>query len=312
MRTLLFLFLLPLLAAAAPMPREFTPQPATLEQQADEEGRRVWHTRFFRIDSDMELPRNQLLRLAQVADTTALVLKSHPLPLFAPPEGQRSRIAIYANAADYVRAGGAHGSAGFYIARKALVLVRGDFLADPRNPAKSQLPPNYDEDIVVHELVHLCMHRQNAGLPQWLVEGLAEYFATAHEGGGRFSFADPDKSVREHLRSRLSPKNPVISVIRVDEVTPVDGRGWIRLVESLPEEERYQTYATALLLAHYHLHGGAERLEALKALLESPHRTRRGIVLLTPQAAPEAQYHLIRYWKPKGLTLNFRGVKGGQ
>jgi hypothetical protein len=306
---LLLLSCLPLLATAAPLPREFVPQPATLEQQADEDGRRVWHTRFFRIDSDMELPRNQLLRLAQVADTTALVLKAHPLPLFAPPEGRRSRIAIYADAADYVKAGGFHGSAGFYVSRQALVLVSGDFLANPRDPSKALLPANYDEDIVVHELVHLCMHRQNAGLPQWLVEGLAEYFACAHEGGGRFFFADPDKAVREHLRSRLSPKNPVIPLIKVAEVAPVDGRGWLRLVESLPEEERYQAYATALLLAHYHLHGGPQRLEALKTLLETAPRARREIVLLPQEAATDTQNSLTRFWKPKGMTLDFRGVK---
>ena len=305
----LLLVLLPLLAAAAPLPREFVPQPATLEQQADEEGRRVWHTRFFRIDSDMELPRNQLLRLAQVADTTALVLKSHPLPLFAPPEGRRSRIAFYADAADYVKEGGLHGSAGFYISRRALVLVRGDFLAHPRDPAKSLLPLNYEEDIVVHELVHLCMHRQNAGLPQWLVEGLAEYFACGHEGGGRFSFADPDKAIRGHLRSRLSPKNPVVPVISVAEVAPVDGRGWLKLVESLPEEARYQTYATALLLAHYHLHGGPQRLEALKTLLEAAPRARRDTVLVSEDAALETQNNLVRFWKPKGMTLEFRRVK---
>lgn len=312
MRLPLLLLLLPALAAAAPLPREFVPQPATLEQQADEEGRRVWHTRFFRIDSDLELPRNQLLRLAQVADTTAMVLKSHPLSLFAPPEGRRSRIAIYADAADYVKAGGAHGSAGFYIARKALVLVRGDFLSNPRDPAKSLLPPNYEEDIVVHELVHLCMHRQNAGLPQWLVEGLAEYFASAHEGGGRFSFADPDKAIREHLRSRLSPKNPIVLVISVAEVAPVDGRGWFRLVESLPEEERYQTYATALLLAHYHLHGGPQRLEQLKSLLEANPRARRETLLITPQTSLEIQNNLGRFWRPKGMNLDFRRVIAGE
>ena len=92
MRVLLLFLGLPLLATAAPLPREIAPQAAVLEVQAREEGRQVWHTRFFRIDSDMELPRNQLLRLALVADTTALAVKSHPLPLFAPPEGRRSRI----------------------------------------------------------------------------------------------------------------------------------------------------------------------------------------------------------------------------
>ena len=305
----LLLLSLPLLATADPLPREITPQAAVLEAQADEDGRRVWHTKFFRIDSDVELPRNQLLRLAQVADTTALAVKSHPLPLFAPPEGQRSRIAIHADPAAYVKAGGFHGSAGFYVARQALVLVPGDFLTHPRDPTRALLPANYDEDILVHELVHLCMHRQNAGLPQWLVEGMAEYFACAHEGGGRFSFTDMDKAVREHLRSRLSPKDPGIPLVAVSDVAELDGRGWLRLIERQPEEERYRTYATALLLAHYHLHGGPQRLEAVKTLLNTAPRGRREVTLLAAEAAGEAQADLSRYWKPKGMALEFAAVK---
>lgn len=305
----LLLLLLPHLGWADPLPREIVPQPAVLEAQPDQDGRRVWHTRYFRIDSDMELAPNQLLRLAQVADTTAMVVKAHPLPLFQPPEGTRARIAIYADSADYVKAGAFHGSAGFYLSRKSLVLIRGDFLTDKRDPAKALLPPNYDEDIVVHELVHLCMHRQNPGLPQWLVEGIAEYFACAHSGGGRFSFADMDRALREHLRSRFNPKSPQIPLIAVADVAGAGYHGWLRMMERLPEPERYRAYATGLLLAHYHLHGGPQRLEALKELLDTPPRQRDEVVLIPPDGAATIQLNLVRYWKPKGMTLEFSPVE---
>lgn len=309
MRALFLLLAVPVLAAAAPLPREIVPQAAVLEPQPEEGGRKVWHTRFFRIDSDMELQRNQLQRLAQVADTTAMAVKSYPLPLFAPPEGIRARISIHGDPADYVEAGGFHGSAGFYIARQSLVLVRGDFLSNPGDPSRALLPANYDEDILVHELVHLCMHRQNAGLPQWLVEGLAEYFACAHSGGGRFTFTDMDKSVRDHLRARLNPKDPKIPAIRVAEICAVDSRGWLRLVESLPQEERYQTYASALLLAHCYLHGGARRFETLDKFFRLSPRGRAAEVLLPQDAAEKTQEGIVRYWQPRGLSVAFRPSK---
>jgi hypothetical protein len=309
MRAFFLLFAVPLLAAAAPLPREVVPQAAVLEEQPDEGGRKVWNTRFFRIDSDMELPRNQLLRLAQVADTTAIAVKGYPLPLFAPPEGLRARIAIHGDPAEYVKAGGFHGSAGFYIARQSVVLVRGDFLMNPGDPSRALLPANYDEDILVHELVHLCMHRQNAGLPQWLVEGLAEYFACAHSGGGRFAFGDMDKSVRDHLRARLSPQDPKIPAIQISEICFVDSRGWLRLVESLPQEERYQAYAGSLLLAHCYLHGGTKRFEALEQFLRLPPRERKGGAFLPQDAAEKTQEGIVRYWQPRGLGVNFRPSK---
>lgn len=293
------------LAAADPLPREIVPAKAVLVAQADEDGRKVWHTRYFRIDSDVELRANDLLRLAQVADTTATAVKAHPLPLFAPPEGQRARIAIHANAAAYKAEGGVHGTAGMYIARKGLVLIQGDYLVRSPDAARSRLAPQNDEDLVVHELVHLCMHRTNAGLPQWLIEGLAEYFASAHTGAGRFSFGNMDQVVREHLRTRLSPDDPGIPLLPVAALLPLDGRGWLRYLESLPLDQRYLAYATALLLAHQQLHGGKERLEALGTSLSSPRSNRRMIVPIPPENAAATQDALIRYWKPKGLRLEF-------
>lgn len=301
---LLLLLLIPL-AAADPLPREIVPAKAVLVAQPDEDGRKVWHTRYFRIDSDLALRPNDLLRLAQVADTTATAVKAHPLPLFAPPEGRRARIAIHARAAAYKAEGGVHGTAGMYVARQGLVLIQGDYLVRPPDAARSRLAPKNDEDLVVHELVHLCMHRTNAGLPQWLIEGLAEYFASAHTGAGRFSFGNMDQVIREHLRTRLSPDDPGIPLVPVADLVRLDGGGWLRYLNSLPADERYRAYATALLLAHQQLHGGKERTEGLRKALAGPRSNRRPLVPIAPEAAAATQATLIRYWKPKGLTLEF-------
>ena len=296
----LICLLLSVVAVADPLPRQIEPQPAVVEPRPDEDGRKVWHSRFFRIDSDLEIRPNDLAKLAQVADTTALVLKSHPLPLFAPPESRRSGISIYVDAGDYVRAGGFHGSAGFYVSHQAKVLLRGDFFT--KGPEQKLLPPHYDEDILVHELVHLCMHRVNGRLPHWLIEGLAEYFACAHQGGGRFTFADMDKSVRNHLRSRLSPDDPGIPLVAVADIVGLHGRGWLRYVEGMAPEERYQSYATALLLAHYHLHGGQSRLDALHKVLED---VEGSTPLIPAEESARIQSSTSRFWKSKGLTLEF-------
>lgn len=291
--------------AADPLPREIVPDKAVLVARPDEDGRKVWHTRFFRIDSDVALRPNDLLRLAQVADTTAAAVKAHPLPLFAPPEGQRPRIAIHARDSAYKEEGGVPGTAGMYVARKALVLIHGEHFLRAPDPTRSRLAPQNNEDLVVHELVHLCMHRTNARLQQWMVEGLAEYFASAHAGGGRFSFGNADQRIREHLRTRLSPDDPGIPLVPVARVLPLDGRGWLRYLESLPVDERYRAYATALLLAHQQLHGGKARLDALRAALEKPPNRGLPQSLIAPAEAGSTQDSLIRYWRPKGLSLEF-------
>ncbi|MCW1924345.1 hypothetical protein OKA05_17395 [Luteolibacter arcticus] len=302
MRLLTF-FALASLAAADPLPRETVPGPAVVEAQPDDGGRKVWHTRFFRIDSDLDLKPNELARLSQVADTTALVVKAHPLPLFGPPEGKRPRIAIYSTDQSYREAGAAAGSAGYYVARQGLVLIHGGYLSRPPDAGRSKLAPRNDEDLVVHEIVHLCMHRLNHGLPQWLAEGIAEYFACAHTGAGRFSFADMDGAIRQHLRVRLSPDDPSIPLVRVADLVGLDGRRWHGFVTDLPVEERYHAYATALLLAHYQIHGGDKRVEALRNILTAAPRNRRPVDVLSPETAVATQEALVRYWRPKGLTL---------
>lgn len=302
---LLFLALISL-ASADPLPREIIPAAAVAEAQPAEGDRKVWHTRFFSIDSDLDLQPNEIARMAQVADTTALVVKSHPLPLFAPPEGKRPRIAIYSTDQAYQQAGAAAGSAGYYLAREGLVLIHGTYLKRPPEAiGRSRLAPGNDEDLVVHEIVHLCMHRLNHGLPQWLAEGTAEYFACAHTGAGRFSFANMDTAIRQHLRVRLSPDDPGIPLVPVSKLVGLDGRRWHDFVTDLPVDERYQAYATALLLAHYQLHGGEKRVEALRTALTAAPRSRRPVELLTPENADTTQEALTRYWKPKGLTLEF-------
>ena len=301
----LLLFALASLAAADPLPREIVPAAAVVEAQADNGDRKVWQTRYFSIDSDLELKPNDLARLSQVADTTALVVKGHPLPLFAPPEGKRPRIAIYSTDQTYQKAGGYPGSSGHYAMHGGLMLIHGGYLTRPPDAGRSKLAPRNDEDLVVHEIVHLCMHRLNHGLPQWLAEGIAEYFAAAHTGAGRFSFANMDAAIREHLRVRLSPDDPGIPLVRVADLVGLDGRGWHEYLTALPADERYRAYATALLLAHYQVHGGAKRVEVLKTTLTAASQRRRPLELLTPESADAAQEALVRYWKPKGLTLEF-------
>jgi hypothetical protein len=149
------------------------------------------------------------------------------------------------------------------------------------------------------------MHRTNAGLPQWLMEGLAEYFACAHAGAGRFSFGNMDQQVREHLRTRLSPDDPGIPLVPVADLIPLDGPGWFRYLDALPTDDRYRAYASSLLLAHQQLHGGKARIEALRGALASPRSLRQPLVLIAPAAAAKTQQSLLRYWKPKGLSLEF-------
>lgn len=262
MRCLLTLLLLPVMLRAD-VPAQDLPQVRVkLENPATENGRNAWETPQFRIDADAIIGVEMVEKLAMLGESTAAALRAYSFPLSAPPEGLKPRISLYADALAYESAGAAKGSAGYYEGKgESRVLIRADYFLSAVVVERSRLSPDMDEDLIVHELVHLCMHRKSRGLPQWFAEGIAEYFSSAHRGAGRFSFTRMDDAVRDHLRVKLSPRDPAIRLLPVASVAALDGEGWLDMMKTLPPEERFLAYGTALLMVHYHLQGGPERLD---------------------------------------------------
>ena len=285
---------------------DFPPVVVKLGAPTTADGRNFWTTPQFRIDADSGIDVEAVGKLAVIAESTFAAVRSHPLPLFAPPLGYKPRISLYQDTKAYEDAGAAKGSAGFYIgAGEARVLVRAEYFLQAVVVEKSRNTPDMDEDLAVHEIVHLAMHRKLDGLPQWLVDGTAEYFGSAHTGGGRFSFSRMDQAVRDHLRVKLNPRGSELRLLPVAMIATLDDKGWLDLMKSLQPEERYLAYGTALLLTHYHLHGGAERLERVRGLLENAESRRNPPAFLTLEEAPAIETALFRFWRTKGLELTF-------
>ncbi len=302
MRRLFTLLIFPSLLSA----QEIPPVRVRLEKSVAENGRNSWVTPRFRIDADDGIGVETVEKLAMLGESTAAALSAYPLPLSAPPENAKPRISLHADALAYERAGAAKGSAGYYTGRgDPRVMIRADYFLSAVVVERSRLTPDMDEDLAVHELVHLCMHRKFTGLPHWFAEGIAEYFSSAHRGGGRFSFSGMDDAVRDHLRAKLSPRDPAIRLLPVALIATLDDDEWLELMKSLSPEERFLAYGTALLLTHYHLHGGAERLDRVRVMLDNAERLRKPEPFLSPDDSPGIEAALIRFWKTKGLSLRF-------
>lgn len=302
MRRLLTLLLFPTLLSA----QEIPPVNVKLESPVTDNGRNTWVTQRFRMDADACIGVEAVEKLAMLGESTAAALRGYPLPLSAPPEGAKPRISLHADMLAYENAGAAKGSAGYYNGRgDPRVMIRADYFLSAVVVERSRLTPDMDEDLAVHELIHLCMHRKFAGMPHWFAEGIAEYFSSAHRGGGRFSFSGMDEAVRDHLRVKLSPRDPAIRLLPVALIATLDDDEWLELMKSLPPEERFLAYGTALLLTHYHLHGGPERLERVRLMLDKAERLRKPEPFLSQDDGPGIEAALIRFWKTKGLSLRF-------
>ncbi|MGA0845296.1 MAG: hypothetical protein ACO3RV_02055 [Luteolibacter sp.] len=288
-------------AYSAPIRVECIAQPA-------ESGRHVWHAGRFQIDSDEPIPQADVERLAQLAEATARAIEHHAMPWYAPPSG-RLRIAIFASDEAFSDAGGPEIAAGFYDGRHAHILLRrSSWLRETGRDGVMRWQAN--EKLLIHELSHLCMHRILPRLPQWLIEGTAEYLSSAHQGAGRFEFTRIDASIREQLRARVDPADRSLKLVKLNAIASLDDKQWMKMLVAMREEDRVAAYSSALLMTHYHIHGGPERREWLAGLLEDasqqPVKANRFLIVET-QDVEEA---LRRYWSTRGLDLNF--CLGGQ
>lgn len=280
---------------------EVRPLPARCEPVKDQT--RTWDTRHFRIISEIELSEPDLRRLALVADSTARAVDAHPIAWFDPPRHHRPELRIFRDAGSYEKGGGTPGSAGSYVWPEAAVALDAGHLFPPADPA-SRLRPMPDEATVVHEIVHLCMHGSQGRLAQWFSEGVCEYYAAAHLGGGRFDFRDMDRQIRRHVRNRFGDEVEVIPALPLARIVGLDHRAWLRLMFRIPAEIRYHGYISALLLTHYHLHGPERRKALEECFSATPVRNPQSFDALG-DTTDELEKSLAAYWRTRGLRIAF-------
>ena len=154
----------------------------------------------------------------------------------------------------------------------------------------------------------MCMHHLLYRTPPWFYEGAAEYFAACHKGNGWFTFHDAETSVKDYLRSKLAPgKDGRFVVTPVADALAFDHQAWIKATSRAFPGEQVRPYATSLLLAHYHFHGGNPRREKVAAYLRKIHALapRQSPPPFPAEDARDIEARLIKFWGPKGINLVF-------
>ncbi|MDA7881397.1 hypothetical protein N9A94_03755 [Akkermansiaceae bacterium] len=301
---ILFLALLTSLSAKD-WPTKFSPSATLGKYQALEpEGElHRYATTNYLIESPIPLDRTKLANFTKTIESVAVVLKSIPLPLYAPPLNHRPRILICPDEASFIREGGPKGSAGYYSGRHARVLIRWDQLY----PANATARPM--DDLLVHELTHLCMTNILWRCPPWFHEGVAEYLAAAHIGGGRFDFTEIENAIESRIEKHNPPKSPIANALDPSVLLTLTERGWHARTKDAVDWEPFEPYTTSLLLIHYAFHGGAERRAEvtayLKALDEMITRRSPRPVLFEPEQSNEIKKKLTAFWATRGLRLQF-------
>ena len=312
MRTILhkavLIALLSVNLTAQDWPRSHAPDSPKIESIASPDALHRYTTDNYRIQSSEPLNQAFLINFSQTAESVPRVLKLLPLPLYAPPPGEKPLLVITSNEEAYVKAGGARGTAGYYSGRLARVLIQWEhFRAKPEN---NGLIPKADFDLIVHELTHLGMHQLLDTSPPWLSEGIAEYLAATHSAKGHFDFSHLDRSIRSRLVRNSPPDQKTISALNLKRTLEMNSRSWHRMTVTRDPFETLEAYKASLLLTHFYFHGGKERRAEMKEYLDQLAKVTRFTkvfpTLVPLEEAPAIQKKLTRYWSTRGVRLDWK------
>ena len=298
-------------AGAEPVwPKTFQGRPARIiPLDPDNPETNQWQTARFRFLSDQPVNAAALRKFATVIESVPQLLQALPVELWSPADDQeKPAIILCRDEWAFLDAGGSAGAMGYYNGRKNEIIIRADVFLTPPLARPSRLIPKPNEDLLVHELVHLGMHGILARSQPWFYEGVAEYIAAAHDTGGRYRFHDIERSIRDHIRNYLPPaKDGTISLPAPSALMPTTGKEWMLSVKNAEGRDAFRPYATALLLAHYHLAGGERRAKLATYLseLDAYRDFRQPLPRLQTDDPATIARRLQAFWKPRGLNLRF-------
>ena len=269
----------------------------------------IYHTKHFELRSPDALSQRHLQKFATVAESVPRVLAKFPLPLLGMPEGGRAKVLIFPDEESFVKNGGAYGAAGYYSGRKQAIMLRADTFLQPPSPASSRLPPKADYDLLVHEFVHLCMHRDLGYLPTWFSEGVAEYIAAAHTNDGVYRFDNITSEIRNRIKAGLPNDKEHIRMPSVKETMQLTSESWREKLEHGDDADGYRLYASSLLIVHTLFHGGEKRRADTRTFLQNlrPRKLlNQKVELLIPEKdRDQLQQRISNYWRPRGLRIKF-------
>ena len=112
---------------------------------------------------------------------------------------------------------------------------------------------------------------------------------------------------RAQRRAAQPDKSGVVTLPSVGAILDLNGREWLSCCTDTWRDNPFLPYPTALLLAHYHFHGGKARRAATAAYFESLHSlTRRDKTpAFKTEKASEIEAKLAKFWAPRGLNIKF-------
>lgn len=215
----------------------------------------VYRTTNFEFESQGKLTQSLLREIARNFEATYELLKILPWNIAPhPPSGTHFRAKLFKSRAAYTAAGGPPNSAGYYTSKDECFYVPFESIGIKESGKSYTKDEDFDSSTLVHELTHQMMHFWLYVLPQWIVEGTAEYTSNLPLKTGKFRVSSAKTGLKEYLdylKRRVVGGVP--QPYPLEKLFAISNEEWAATLAADPATSR-RAYFTSYLLVYYFMH----------------------------------------------------------
>ncbi|MEI8310586.1 MAG: hypothetical protein WCH98_07515 [Verrucomicrobiota bacterium] len=224
-----------------------------ISSEDEQSGKFVYRTPHFEFISDGKLTQNLLRDVVRNFEATYELLKALPWGIRPEPEeGDRFHALLVRSRGRYEEEGGPKNSGGVYFRSRKLFIVPFESLGIERLGKSFTKANDYRSDTLVHELTHQMMHAWLEILPQWVIEGTAEYTNAIPLRVGIFRVSSAKNGLKDYVAA-LKTRGEVPDPFPIEELFGISGKKWSETLARNPKESQ-RMYFTAYLLVNYFMH----------------------------------------------------------
>lgn len=224
----------------------------------------VYRTEHFEFDSQGKFSISLLREVSRTFEATYELLRQLPWGIDPhAPSGGLFKAKLLKNKDEYMRAGGIPNSGGVYKSRDECFYAPFESIGLKEFGKGYTKDSDFKADTLVHELTHQMMHYWLPYLPNWVVEGTAEYTENLPLKTGRFKVSGAKGGLKDYtdfLKKRAVGGMP--EPYELDKLFKITNSEWGSVLESEPTLSR-RMYFTSYLLVYYFMHidgnGDAQR-----------------------------------------------------
>lgn len=214
-----------------------------------------WRSPHFQIASQADLAASIIQEIVGCLEAVRALFQALPWDIQpAPPPEGRHKVTFFTSMAAYHAAGGPPGSAGVYHAEGRRLLMPLESLGLVTQNGRLARGADYKLDVLIHEQSHQMMHFWLKALPQWAIEGMAEYVRMLPYRNGRFHTKEALRGLKDHLEFRRTRVVGGLSApYPIDKMLALSAQEWSDVVASGGQTVQ-SLYLTSYLLVYYFMH----------------------------------------------------------